>query len=137
MVRIIIITIMDIIIIIVIKAFIKVIIIIISFIVSIIIVITIIIMIMTIIAILQEDHGQTGGHLVSVEDRSIRSCCQNAVAISVLMLSDELNERICQMVISAAVPVREWHGLHSKACRSSEGCHAWRLDQYLGGYLKH
>ena len=45
-----------------------------------------------------EDGGATNPHRVGVEDRvdrnTLRDACQNAMAISVLVLSDRLNQRL-------------------------------------------
>ena len=65
--------------------------------------------------------GPTGEALGStVEDRTLRSCCANAVGISVMLLSDVRNKRTVESVLASATPLRGWHCHQSTELRGYE-----------------
>ena len=49
-----------------------------------------------------------------VIDRTIRSCAQNAVVVSVLTLRDTKHARLLALVVHCSYPVEQWHGRMNK-----------------------
>ena len=43
------------------------------------------------------------------DEKAIRQCCQNSVAITLLTLGDPNNRRLFGCIINAALPVTAWH----------------------------
>lgn len=84
-----------------------------------------------------EGGGSTSAARLTLEDRSLKSCCENCVAISVMVLSDETNRKIAQIVIQCASPVRRWHGFQNKTIRSAPASRDWMLQQTAGQYMAH
>lgn len=81
--------------------------------------------------------GRTSQGICNVEDKTLRSCSQNACTISVMMLSNLNHRRICRAVLASASPLREWHSAQNKQLRSVGGSLAWLTDQTSGGYFDH
>lgn len=84
-----------------------------------------------------EGGGTTSAGHTTLEDRTLRSCCQNAVAISVQLLSDDGNRRICEGVLAMGMPVKAWHSEQNRALRSADDSEAWIVGQLAGGWMAH
>lgn len=74
--------------------------------------------------------GSTCSNRISIEDRSLRSCMQNALAISVCFLQDSLNFRRLNVIVAACLPVKEWHGRQSAKLRSAEASLEFMLSEF-------
>ena len=74
---------------------------------------------------------------LTLEDRSLRSCAQNAVVISVLTLSDPVNKKIVEMVVKGSDPVVRWHEHQNQFLRQASHTKIWLLEQMGGDYMKH
>ena len=81
--------------------------------------------------------GSTSAKKRTFEQRAVANCCQNAVAISVALLSEESNERILLIVGQLTGVVLDWHLVQNKANRNAEGCCKWLREQAGGGYMAH
>lgn len=82
--------------------------------------------------------GTTDRKQVNLEDRTLRGCCQNAMALSVAMLADPGNRRIACMISRIMEPLIEWHAEQNRSLRSSGGTFAWMQAQFLeGGFASH
>lgn len=79
----------------------------------------------------------TGGNRPCVEEAVVRSCSQNAVVISMLMLSDHTNMRFCRILATVESPLLEWHGEQNRETRQASSSHQWYKQQVLGGYQAH
>ena len=66
----------------------------------------------------EESKGTTARTQPGVEDRTLRGCTQNAVAISVYMLSDLANRRKTQCIVTGSLPLLAWHTSQSRKLRS-------------------
>ena len=84
-------------------------------------------------AIVAEGGGTTSGSLVKIEDKTVQSCCQNAILVSLLFLSDFTNHRLCSMVVAAGRPVLDWHTEQNRELRSCDGIERWFLAQLTEG----
>lgn len=88
--------------------------------------------------IVAEGGGRTSA-LPQLGDSLIRSCAQNAVVISALLLSDDRNRRLSQCILAACMEVRFWHGRQSVVLKSTKAAQDWLLQQIgpAGDYLLH
>ena len=84
-----------------------------------------------------EGGGTTNPVRVTLEDRSLRNCCQNSVAIAALVLADTTNERIVSLIVSASESLLDWHTTQSQELRDVTRTSAWLLDQISGGIEGH
>lgn len=71
------------------------------------------------------------------KDKALKSVCQNAVVVSVLLLADEHHHRLSSIILAVCAPVDEWHSHQSKVCRSAGECEEWVAEQASGGYGDH
>ena len=84
-----------------------------------------------------------GGHTtadtsVSLEDRSCRSCLQNALVVSTLFLQEVSNKRRLQCFVAVSKVLRKWHGDQNKQLRSAPGGVKWIMEQVCrGGFMCH
>ena len=76
-----------------------------------------------------------------MEDRmdrnTLRDACQNAMAISVLVLGDRLNHRLVSGVTMAALPLKDWHVHQNRTLRCAKGSIEWLTEQVSGMYMHH
>lgn len=80
-----------------------------------------------------EGGGSTSSALVSLEDRSVRSCLQNALVISCLFLQDPLNRRKMQIIVGVGAHLELWHGHQSRDLRSGPASLEFMLQQVVQG----
>ena len=78
----------------------------------------------------------TDSRRVSLDDRTLRSCCQNAVAISVLTLMESQHRRTAQIIATCGAPLDAWHTTQNRVLRSSEATSKWLLGQLAGAYME-
>ena len=74
---------------------------------------------------------------VSSDIKLLRGNCHNAVAISVMYLSDETNRRLLLIIRAGCGPMRAWQSKQSKANRSVEEVEQWLVEQVTGGIMQH
>ena len=67
---------------------------------------------------IKEGNNSTSSARLAIDDRTLRACAQNAVAISVMMLSDPKNKRLVSMIYHFSLPLLQWHTAQNKAQRS-------------------
>ena len=67
----------------------------------------------------------------------MRSCAQNCVTVSVMLLSDFDNHRLFSIVQEATDPILQWHIDQNRLCRDSDGCAKWLLSQATGDFMTH
>jgi len=84
-----------------------------------------------------EGGGSTNPAKVSVQDRTLRSCCQSAVAISVMVSSDFNNRRLVNIDLQSASAVNAWHCHQKKTLRSCKGNVRYFANAVSGGYMQH
>ena len=74
---------------------------------------------------------------IQIDDRTLKSCCQNAVAVGVAFASESDNERVASLVLGVSVPVKKWQGHCQKVCVSAKQNREWLADQCTGGFMAH
>ena len=82
--------------------------------------------------------GAATSNALCVEDRSLKAVCQNVIVLSVIMLSDSMNERLVRIVTTVGALLLQWHTDQSKFLRSCPASLQYLIDQVVGGdYMKH
>lgn len=81
--------------------------------------------------------GRTSQGISNVEDKTLRSCSQNACTISVMMLSNPAHSRMVRAVLASASSLRRWHAEQNLQLRSAAGSLEWLRRQAQGGYFVH
>ena len=67
----------------------------------------------------------------------LRSCCQNALAIGVAFMGDQLNHRRVRFVCVATEPLEKWDSSMSTTLRVVYGRRVWVVEQLEGGFMLH
>ena len=81
--------------------------------------------------------GRTSS-VLAIEDRSLKSACQNAIVLSVLMLSDSFNQRLVSIVLCVGSPLKRWHVGQSKQLRDNKASFTFMKEQIIQGkYMAH
>lgn len=85
-----------------------------------------------------DDGADTGSTAAtSVDTRSIRSCSQNAVVVSVLTLQDRRHFRMLNIIVVSSQPVEFWHGIQNTETRDVKRGSKWAIAQVTGDYMRH
>ena len=84
-----------------------------------------------------DNNGSTTAAWHSIDEKVLRSCAQNAVAISVMVLSDLLNFRLAQIMNMVGKLMKPWHGHQNKVLRDAKGSVEFWSEQSRSGYLRH
>eukprot|EP00969_Alexandrium_andersonii_P330991 14630005-Alexandrium_andersonii.AAC.1 len=79
-----------------------------------------------------EANRSTDSRRISLGDRSLRSCCQNAVAISVMTLMEPQHRRTLQIISILGSPLDAWHTTQNRKLRSCPESSEWLLGQLAG-----
>ena len=74
---------------------------------------------------------------VQADEKAIRACSQNAVAISCLVLGDPRNRRTLACILHASEGVSAWHGIQNVECRDVHRGSKWFLGQMHGAFMEH
>ena len=77
------------------------------------------------------------GESIGWDDKQFRSCCQNSVVVSAMVLSDWSNLRYCRIILAAAQRAQEWHSSTNKALRCSDDIEKWIVAQCTGAFMEH
>jgi hypothetical protein len=83
-----------------------------------------------------EDVGVTGSRGIHIEDRALKSCCENATAVNVMILQQSDHRRIVQITCAYSRPVDKYHTTQNRECRSARESQLWLLEMTSGGYTK-
>ncbi|CAK0845582.1 unnamed protein product [Prorocentrum cordatum] len=81
--------------------------------------------------------ASTSADGAKLDDKVLRSCCQNAIAIRVVYTSDPYNHRLMKLIATFAKPLKDWQETQSKTLRSSQECCEWTVGQIIGDYMEH
>ena len=84
-----------------------------------------------------EGESTTNPVRLGLEDRGIRSCAQNNVAVSCLIHADPHNKRIMQIVVTIADDLLQWHTKQNKEGRSVQAWEKWAINQIDCGFMTH
>jgi len=85
-----------------------------------------------------EGKSQTTSTLkLHFEDKTLRSVADNAVCISVGLLDNYDNKRICETIVTMTIFLKDWRTEMVKRSRSSSGSRDFLVDMTCGGAWKH
>ena len=75
---------------------------------------------------------------LQVDEKAIRQCSQNSVAITVLTLGNpNNNRRLCGCIRNAALRVTARHQHQTVEVRDTSRARAWLIEQMHGGFMLH
>ena len=75
--------------------------------------------------------------VVNADLKMMRSACENAVAISVMFLSDETARRYMFIIKVCGRECKTWHSDQNHRMRSGDGCGDWVTEMCCGGVSRH
>lgn len=78
----------------------------------------------------------TGGAARTVDDRTLKSCCQNSLVVAVMFLSEASNFRALCMGTAAAQPVLAWHTEQSRLNRDVHTSCEWMRSQVESKFME-
>ena len=85
-----------------------------------------------------EGSSQTTSTLkLHFEDKTLRSVADNAVCISVGLLDNYDNKRICEIIVAMTIFLKDWRTEMVKQCRSSGGCQGFLVSMTCGKAWEH
>jgi hypothetical protein len=85
-----------------------------------------------------EGGGPTSSKATQIEDAGLRSCCDNAVCISVAMLSERNNKRIVENLFGSLAHYKVWRVAMVKETRlGADAGREYVLKQINGGFMSH
>ena len=79
--------------------------------------------------------GSTSRRLITFEDRLLKSCAQNAVAIRVALLSEPWNKTVFGIVKESLKPMLTRDINCRKHCKNADGVQAWVVDPSRVGIM--
>jgi hypothetical protein len=79
----------------------------------------------------------TDTNQITISDKALKSCCQNALVISVAHLQQRENNLIARIIVTVTRPVEKWHQEQNTQLRSVHGVREWLLAQLGGGFMAH
>lgn len=71
----------------------------------------------------------TSSSRLNFEKKTLLGSCKNAIGVSVWMLNNVNNERICQVVVTLSEDLRLWHEDQNRRLRSADGNEEWIVEQ--------
>lgn len=84
-----------------------------------------------------EVRASTGTTTVAIDDRTLGSCAQNALAIAMLYLSDPFNKELIVIVMRITKPVTDQHTASERVTRDVYGASDWLRKHVEGEHHKH
>ena len=73
----------------------------------------------------------------AIDDKTLRSSCQNALVIGAMFLSDPLKMELMTMIHLCCRPVMDWHVEYPIEIRSMHKGSVWLMGQLDGGFMQH
>ena len=83
------------------------------------------------------NQDSTSAKVVSVGDRTLRTCGVNAVVISLAVLADISHYRLLSIITSLAAPSMHFHGATSRALRGAKESQEWLVEMCRTGASEH
>ena len=74
---------------------------------------------------------------LTIVDKTLKSACQNALLVLVMMLADRQNRRLTTMTEQCSAPVERWNGIQSQKLRNDQAPEQWLLAQFGGDFMSH
>ena len=83
-----------------------------------------------------EGGATTHPSAISIEDRSLRACCANGIAIRVCIWSNLTNERIVRIIVEGFSRLKHWDFKHRQLQRDVNGVLEFAKSEVGGGHMK-
>ena len=83
-----------------------------------------------------EEDPSTNPKKTTVESKALRSCCKNALVVSVMVLMEKDHKRLVQIVVNISLPVKQWHTEQHKELRDVYYTKAWLIRQLNGDIMQ-
>ena len=83
-----------------------------------------------------EGEETTSSVVPSVDGKILRSCCQNAAVISMVLLEDDSNRRLMSVIYHVHSPLDTHQSESNTQCRSVEGNRKFLAEQANGGLMQ-
>ena len=74
---------------------------------------------------------------VNMESGALKSCCKNALVVSVMTLMDLDHKRLVRIVVQVSLPMREWHTVRNVELRDVFRTKAWLIEQLDKGLMEY
>ena len=84
-----------------------------------------------------EEDPSTNPKNITVESKALKSCCNNALAVSVMVLMEHDHKRLVQIVVNISLPVKKWHIEKNKELRDVYSTTAWLIRQLDGDLMQY
>ena len=75
------------------------------------------------------DDASTNPKKITVESKALKSCCKNALVVSVMVLMEKDHKRLVQIVANTSIPMRVWHTEQNRELRDVHATKAWLIRQ--------
>lgn len=75
--------------------------------------------------------------ITTLDEKALRNCASNAVALSLLFLADKVNKQLLVVITHLCTPVANWHTDCQRRTRNVTGAADWLLDQISSAYYMH
>jgi hypothetical protein len=84
-----------------------------------------------------QDLTTTSSEIAQLDVKVLRSACQNAVVMAMMLLSVPRSRLFTAIVTHPVRPIDEWHGTANAACRDSDQNRDIVVGQVSGGFFQH
>jgi len=84
-----------------------------------------------------EQITSTSAKVTTAQDRALRSCCQNGLVITMMILEEKRNKQVVNLVLALSAPVERWHSRQNHLLRDTDSAERWVREQAEGAFLKH
>ena len=75
--------------------------------------------------------------IAQIEDKTLKGVCQNAVGISIAMLSDYTHKRVVESVFYSLDHIRRWRSDMARRCKSADECLDFLVEMATTGLGAH
>lgn len=86
---------------------------------------------------LNDLHDTTSVKRLQIQDKTLRDVCANAVAVSVVTLSDPHHHRVSACIVTAGKPAESWHTNQNKKLRSAEDTAEWMIQEVSRRHIQY
>ena len=86
---------------------------------------------------LDEEDPLTNPKKITVESKALKSCCKNALVVSVMVLMEKDHKRLVQIVVNIPLPMKKWHTEQNKELRDGYSTEAWLVRQLHGDLMQY
>ena len=84
-----------------------------------------------------EGEGTTSKYVLHLEDKALKTCADNAVGISVMLLEDYDNKRVIETALGVFNDMKAWRTHMVKCTRSCDQSRQFLVQQTCGGAIRH